>query len=644
MVYNTAMYCYHHSRNASYRFPQGAAPCGSRIRLTLDADGGDWYLWLQTPEKEAHIPLVRLGGQYSTAVEMPSVPGLVHYCFYTKGDARPRFYGAQSGEGQLFNAVPECWQISVYLGGFSTPEWFRRSLCYQVFPDRFARSDFAAFKQRAERRHTLGRSVRIHENWAELPCYLPEAGKAHYVPDDYFGGDICGIRERLPYLHSLGVTSLYLNPIFEAFSNHRYNTADYMQIDSLLGTRDDFERLCTEANKYGIKVILDGVFSHTGDDSRYFDRAGRYGGGACESKNSPYYPWYTFHDYPNRYESWWGFPSLPNVDELNPEYTEFITGKSGVLATWQGNGADGWRLDVADELPDAFIRKLRSAVKRNNPEALLLGEVWDDCSTKTGALGRRAYVNGDLLDGTMNYPFLKAVLSFCAGTSDAFALNESLQKLRENYPEPFFMACLNLLSSHDEPRALARLCGGTAFEGKPRQEQATFEPSAEQYTTGVCRFLMASAIQFCHPGVPCLYYGDEAGCYGLADPFNRKTFPWGKEDTDLQSAIKQLTLLRSKSEALMCGRTRMGALSVSVFALIRYTDYGEVVLLLLNSATDCGEALLYPALLWEGADALYPVPFAGHYKDVANGETVDVSEMLLLTLPPLSYTILRKER
>ncbi|MCL2670853.1 MAG: glycoside hydrolase family 13 protein [Clostridiales bacterium] len=635
--------CFHHSRNSNYRFPQGAAPCAARVRLTLDADGGDWYLWLQTPQREAHIPLIRLAGQYSAAVQMPGTPGLVHYCFYRKDGEETLFYGAESGEGRVSRAAPQFWQITVYRMDFTTPEWFRHALCYQVFPDRFARGDFDAFARRAKARIAAGRHLRLHEDWSEEPYYLPESGKPHYIPDDYFGGDLTGLREKLPYLQSLGVTCLYLNPIFEAYSNHRYNTADYMEIDSLLGNSGDFDALCADAKAMGIRIILDGVFSHTGDDSRYFDRYGLYGGGACESKSSPYYPWYSFHDYPYRYESWWGFPTLPNVNEMTPSYVEFVNGRDGVLAHWQARGASGWRLDVADELPDDFIRILRNAVKRSDPDALLLGEVWDDCSTKLGPGGRRAYVDGDLLDSTMNYPFLRAVLPFCAGASDAFALNEALQRLRENYPEPFYLACMNLLSSHDEARALARLSGGIGREKSPRAEQALFAPGEQKLQSGKRRFLLATAIQLCHPGVPCVYYGDEAGLWGLDDPFNRKTYPWDAEDKELLSEMQELMQLRAGSAVLQSGHTRMGALNAGVFAILRYADNGEVVILLANADDESNTALLYPALLWEGADGMSPVPFAGVYEELGTGETLCIDATLNCVLPPLSYKILRKD-
>lgn len=635
--------CFHHSRHTKYRFPQGAAPCGSCVRLCLDTDGGDWYLWLQTAERESHIPLAYADGQYSVTVQMPPLPGLAHYCFYTKDGEGTIFYGGESGEGHITHDAPRFWQITVYRADFSTPAWFRNALCYQIFPDRFARSDFDAFKQRAAERMACGRHLRIHENWEEAPYHLPEAGQPYYVPNDYFGGDLAGIREKLPYLQSLGVSCLYLNPIFEAYSNHRYNTADYMQVDVLLGKNEDFDALCADAAARGIRIILDGVFSHTGDDSRYFDKYARYGGGACESKESPYYPWYHFHDYPDRYESWWGFPTLPNVNELEPSYAAFINGQDGVLAHWQARGAGGWRLDVADELPDDFIRMLRASVKRSDPNGLLLGEVWEDCSVKTGSAGRRAYVDGDLLDSTMNYPFLRAVLPFCAGASSAFELNESLQRLRENYPAPFYMACLNLLSSHDEARAIARLSGGIAWEKVPRAEQVLFAPVPEALAQGKRRFLLATAIQICHPGVPCVYYGDEAGLWGLDDPFNRQCYPWGREDTVLLDAMRQLMRLRADSAALQNGYTRMGALSAHVFAILRYTDEGEHIVLCVNAAQQSKTALLYPALLWEGADGDKAVPFAGTYKNLITGEALCIDATLQIELEPLSYIILKKE-
>jgi len=633
---------YHHSRNIVYRNPQGAVPVGSAVTLCLDIpeakEGAAFFTAVSLGGQELLLPMEREDGRTRVTLTVPDTPGLCYYYFVIRAGEETWYYGADSGEGLLTRDLPPAWQITVYRGDFITPQWFAEGLCYQIFPDRFFKSDPALARERVNRRIASGRAARLHEDWGEEPDYRPNLGRPYYAPDDYFGGDLNGITQKLPYLKELGVTCLYLNPVFEGYSNHRYNTADYLAVDRVLGSEADFDRLCRKARELGISLMLDGVFSHTGDDSLYFDRYGRYGGGACESMSSPYYPWYRFLRWPDRYECWWNFSTLPNVSELEPSYMDFIMGEEGVLAHWQRRGVMGWRLDVADELPDEFIRGLRTRVKQENPDGVLLGEVWEDCSNKIGPEGRRAYVDGDLLDSAMNYPFREAVLRFAAGKMNAFALNEILQAQRERYPAPFYRACLNLLSSHDEVRALSYLSGAPDRAQVAREAQAAFAPSAEDVASGKRRFLLATAIQMVHMGVPCLYYGDEIGLEGMADPFNRRTYPWGAEDEELLSAVKRLTLLRSGSEACKNGRLRMGALSRDVFAILRYAG-DEVVILLVNASDEEKNAILYPALLFEGADGAKPMAFAGVYEELFSGETVRVGQVLTGTLAPCEVKV-----
>ncbi|MCL2695776.1 MAG: glycoside hydrolase family 13 protein [Clostridiales bacterium] len=653
---------YHHSRNLTCRDPQGAVPAGTDVKLTLDileaAEDVSFSLAITLGGQDLLLPMTvgrgrALAATAAITVTMPDVPGLCHYYFVIRRGDRVWYYGAGSGEGALGHDLPPAWQITVYRANYATPRWFCESLCYQIFPDRFARSDKELARKRVSERAASGRAASFHEDWTAEPDYRPNMGRPYYAPDDYFGGDLAGITEKLPYLKDLGVTCLYLNPIFEAFSNHRYNTADYLAVDSILGDQADYDNLAREAGKLGISLMLDGVFSHTGDDSVYFDRYGRYGNGACGGQDSPYYNWYHFFRYPDQYECWWNFNTLPNVREMEPSYLDFITGGEGVLAHWQKRGAMGWRLDVADELPDDFIRALRTRVKAENPEAVLLGEVWEDCSNKLGHEGRRAYVDGDLLDSAMNYPFRDAVLRFAAGQADAFDLNEVLQTLRENYPAPFWQACLNLLSSHDEVRALTYLSGAPHRKTVTRETQAHFKPKPEHAAFAKQRFLLATALCLIHTGVPCLYYGDEVGMEGMGDPFNRRAYPWGNEDKELLEAVRTLTLLRAESNALRRGCMRMGALGRDIFAVLRYTvgcgDSGapsvseqEVVILLVNASQSERNVILYPGLLVEGADATQPVMLAGQYKDLFTRETVQIGEVYTGTLAPFETRVLRK--
>lgn len=202
--------------------------------------------------------------------------------------------------------------------------------------------------------------------------------------NDFFGGNFQGITEKLPHIASLGATVLYLNPISKAFSSHRYDTGDYKTPDPMLGTEEDFATLCQEARKLGIHVILDGVFSHTGSNSLYFDRYRAFGGhGAYADPQSPYRSWYQFYHYPDSYHCWWNFDTLPCVNKMDPTYLDYvIDGPDSVVAHWLRLGADGFRLDVVDELPDAFVLRLKRRIREIKPDALLIGEVWEDASNK----------------------------------------------------------------------------------------------------------------------------------------------------------------------------------------------------------------------------------------------------------------------
>ena len=344
---------------------------------------------------------------------------------------------------------------------------------------------------------------------------------------DFYGGNFAGIAAKLPYLHALGVSLLYLNPIFKAYSNHRYDTCDYRQPDPMLGTAADFTALCEAAHRLGIRVILDGVFSHTGCRSIYFDRGGEFGGGACTGPGSPYYSWYTFQHFPDRYTSWWGIDTLPCVNELDPGYLDYIIdGPDSVVAHWLRLGADGYRLDVADELPDAFILRLKDRIRQVKPDALLIGEVWEDASNKIAYGQRRRYFIDGALDSVMNYPWRKAILDYCQGWDDGTTLRQSVLRIAENYPAGVLNCVMNILGTHDTPRILSLLggsCDGT------KDEQAQRQLSPRQRAQALERLQMAAFLQFMLPGMACIYYGDEAGMEGCGDPFNRRYFPWGAE-------------------------------------------------------------------------------------------------------------------
>ena len=598
-------------------------------------------LWYEEGREEL-LPMTVEGGKAYVDVGMPEKPCLVWYFFVIHtAEGQTFYYGGESGEGMFVTHEPQSYQITVYDGAFATPEKMRRGVAYQIFPDRFKRSSWEDFRSRAQYHIDKGRFLRIHDRWSEALCFTPSPGQRYYMPDDFFGGDLNGIREKLDYLADLGVTILYLNPIFESPSNHRYDTADYNRIDPILGSEEDFRALCREAEERGISIMLDGVFSHTGADSLYFDRYHRYpGDGAAESQNSPYYSWYTFSKWSDAYDCWWNFPALPNVTERNPAYMDFIAGDRGVLSHWADCGAYHWRLDVADELPDDFIRVVRRRIKQNHPDALLMGEVWEDCSNKCGPEGRRGYVNGDELDCAMNYPFTDAVIGFLSGKLDAYAFHDCLETQREHYPRPFYEACFNLLSSHDIVRAQTALSGAPDRRDVNRVQQANFVPTPENAEKGRRRMVLATALQAAMPGIPCVYYGDEAGMTGMADPFNRGTYPWGEEDVSLRDTVRTLLRTRRENGALNGGLTRMGALSPEVFAVVRYTpDSGAVALLLINRGEWPCNVSLRPETLSQGPAGDVPVGLNRTLKEVLTGESVFAADALEVTLPPISAAL-----
>ena len=482
-----------------------------------------------------------------------------------------RIYHAGNGLAAI-KGDGEDWQLTVYDKDFHTPEWLRGGIIYQIFPDRFASS--GTKKQNVPSDRVL-RTDRDGD-----PYWIPTA-EGKVLNNDYFGGDLNGIEQKLGYLKSLGVTCIYLNPIFEAQSNHRYDTANYEKIDSMLGTEKDFKSLCESAKKLGIRIMLDGVFSHTGDDSRYFNRYFRYDSlGAYQSKESPYYGWYKFNKWPDDYESWWGIEILPEVNEDNSDFIEYITGKNGIARKWLKLGASGWRLDVADELPDEFLDEFRKAVKEEKADGLVLGEVWEDASNKSSYGKLRRYLLGKQLDSVMNYPFAGAVIDFIRdANAELFA--SRVMSIVENYPKEVLDVLMNHLSTHDTMRAITALAGENCAY-RDRKWQSTHSLDEREYHYGMKLLMAASAMQFALPGVPTIYYGDEAGMQGYKDPFNRRCYPWGKENGELVEWYKKLGKIRNENSVFKDGRFEILSAVAGCVAFSRKND-DEAILVISNS-------------------------------------------------------------
>lgn len=575
------MELYHNARKLEYRTPYGAVPIGTAITLRIDAPDakpGQVYLRLWTGEETLISMKKETNQRYSAEITAPETPGLVWYYFQVDAPDGTVFYGKHTGGAGWCTKQPESWQITVYQLQ-SLPEWYRNAVVYQIFPDRFARgTDWLRCQERAA--HPAGwKGTRrmVMQSWEDTPFYCRD-DKLRVTRWPFFGGNLQGIQSKLPYLKSLGVGAIYLNPIFLASSNHKYDTADYLTIDPGFGTEEDFKSLCASAKELGIRVILDGVFSHTGDDSIYFNRWGNYPQpGAYGAEPSPYDDWYRFGEqYPAGYECWWGVDSLPNVEEANPGYRALICGENGVIRKWLRLGASGWRLDVADELPDSFIAEIRMACKQEQEDALLLGEVWEDASHKISYDRLREYLLGRELDCTMHYPFRDSAVAFLLGQKTAGEFAEEMEAIRENYPETALYGALNLVGTHDTPRILTVL--GEAPEGLSEPERENYLLPEELRGRAERRLRLLDVLLFAFPGVPCVYYGDEAGAEGYADPFNRGTFPWGRENGDLQYHVRMLSNLRKEYPVLTYGTAEYGAVNDAVFMLKRRWKDTEILL------------------------------------------------------------------
>ena len=542
------------SRNNLYRSKLGAVPANEnlRLRLLLHKDAQVYEAFLRvvndndnslceikmTPSNEWIYDYQFFDCNITTA------GGLYWYDFrYTSAHGEFFVVKSENSLGIVSQTQGERFQLTVYDKDFTTPDWLKGGLIYQIFPDRFYNS--GALKE------NVPDDRFVCEDWSKIPEHRQNNGMCS-LGNDYYGGDLKGVMEKLPYLKELGVSCIYFNPIFEAHSNHRYNTANYEKIDPLLGCEDDLVNLCKEASKQGIKIILDGVFSHTGDDSIYFNRTGRYGnGGAYRDYNSIYHEWFKFYDFPNGYDAWWGVKTLPETNEDNDSFTEYITGENGILRKYLKLGVAGWRLDVADELPDKFLDKLRAAVKSENPNAYILGEVWEDASNKISYGARRKFLRGSQLDSVMNYPFANAILSFIKN-GGGNALSETVHTVLENYPKCSVDTLMNHLGTHDTARVLTMLGKSDGFIGD-RTWQSQQKLSEHEYINGVKRLKAAAVIQYTLPGVPSLFYGDEAGVQGFGDPFCRATYPWGHENQELISFYKDLGKVRKECKAFVDG-------------------------------------------------------------------------------------------
>ncbi len=506
---------------------------------------------------------------YSCTLDMANVGVGLYYYKYEIDTPNCSFYGDGQKVGELSrmeNSSDGMIQLLIYQEKSSSAKWMHGGIMYHIFVDRFNKSGKCKPKK----------NVVMNNDWyGGIPQYADVPGG--YVENNmFFGGDLYGIIEKLDYIKELGVTCLYLSPIFDAYSNHKYDTGDYMTVDSMFGGEKALEELIAEAKKRNIHIIFDGVFNHTGADSIYFNKFGNYDTvGAYQSKNSPYYEWYNFRDYPNDYECWWDVKILPRVNSNCPSYQKYILGEGGVVEKWMKKGIDGFRLDVADELSDDFLRTLNTKVKSINPDGVVYGEVWEDASNKIAYGNRKKYFLGNELDSVMNYPLREAVIRYIKyGDCDAFY--DTCKMLYTHYPRHDANLLMNLLGTHDTERILTVL-GGENSDGYTNEQLSTKKMSKAERKRAISLLKLAYAIIATAPGVPCIYYGDEAGMEGYHDPFNRLPYPWGREENELLEYYKKINRIRINEPVFKDGLFEIVECNSDILAFARYKDDGFVL-------------------------------------------------------------------
>ena len=552
----------HNSQMPLYRSPFGAVTGGTLVKLRLGISEGGIPHSVRVHysfHDEAYFSnmsyIFEIGSMciYEAELRMPKRVGLFKYYFEVINNSGNFFYSCTAdgigGMGEMYSEKPPvAYQITIYSPEYQTPAWFRDSVVYQIFPDRFLNGN-----ENGE--PSDNRTDVIRRKWGDTPYYKPEQFGGEYKANDFFGGNLRGITNKLTYLAELGIGAIYLNPIFKAYSNHKYDTGDYMQIDPAFGTEEDFCELCKKAEELGIRIILDGVFNHTGSNSKYFNKDNEYDSlGAYQSQDSPYYDWFCFKNWPCEYDSWWGMQTLPSVNEKSESLRSYLlNSEDSVVRHWLKKGASGWRLDVVDELPGFFVKELRKAVKSENNDAVIIGEVWEDASNKSSYGEQREYLLGSELDSVMNYPLRSAFIALAKREIDAAEFDRRIMSIKENYPKPAYYALLNFLSSHDVERILTAVSNAPSKHSVNKDFMASYRLEGEDYFNAEQRVRQIVMMLMLMPGVPCIYYGDERGMQGYADPFCRGCVNWEHYNSDLKLWYSMAIALRKSSQCFTDG-------------------------------------------------------------------------------------------
>ena len=667
----------HDTFDAYYRAPFGAVPAGTNVTLRFrtdhfDVDGVSVRVYTYNPATDVTTgpvdhPMTFLENRTENSVlydiwtltlGTPSSPAILYYKFQVTDGADVDYYSDsyaddhdnlnQGGEGQASDGEPfPAFQLTVFEAGFQTPAWLRNANIYQIFPDRFRNgdptNDYCVAGSTAGCPTFYGDQVPLPRSPWNVAIGDPRQPGPYenQYGTQFYGGDLYGIKIKLDYLQTLGVDTIYLNPIFKARSNHRYDTDNYLEIDPALGGDAALASLVAETEKRGMKLIFDGVFNHSSSDSLYFDRYHRYASdGGCESASSPYRSWYNFFNSnapcsSADYESWFGFDSLPVYRDDNTDVRFFFyrDTNDSVTKHWYDRGAAGWRFDVATDISHNWWHDYRPFAKGYKADGALIGENFPDASQ---------YLAGDQLDSVMNYRFRKNVLGFVrpaawtdndnngANTIVALApsqFDRALRAVREDYPAQATAAMLNLLDSHDTNRALYVLTvlGDTGLvEAKERLK-------------------LAALFQFTYPGAPMIYYGDEGALDSPAlangvngpedDPYNRAPYPWADEagDQNVYGPVdggvvsfytlvahmrKQFPALREGSfETLLTGDTTASTSDNNIYAFARVAGSEKVIVALNNGVASNNASVPVGAYFADGTQL----------QDVLTGATFNVS-------------------
>lgn len=515
-----------------------------------------------------------------------STSAIYHYYFSFEANKNFLYFKKENKTGNQSVSTDEKWKMSV---NFQVPDWSKGKIMYHIFVDRFNRGSTTPLKEMPRRT--------IYKSFNEEMIVGPN--KDGIWNADFYGGDLKGIEEKLDYIKSLGASIIYLSPIVWSQSNHRYDASDYEKVDPYAGSNDDLKSLCDQAHKKGMKVVLDAVFNHTGNDSKYFNEYGTFNTlGAYQSKDSKYYQFYKkYYDNNKTYfDYWWGMKNLPVCDGSNKKWQKYIYGENGIIDKWFELGIDGLRLDVADELTDEFIEGIRRAVKRNKEDGFILGEVW-----KNPMRMNRSYISsGKGMDSVMNYPLVDALIRYFK-YSDVYKLKDVLEQLKNEYPEETLNSLMNFTSTHDITRAID-IFGSGEFQrygewawntlNDDRTWQKNYRLSKEEYERGKDIYKSYVFTLAFLPGILSIFYGDEIGLQGMGNLANRRPFTWNKKDEDLLKFFRSIGKIRNEEKFLEKANLNILDINDRLFMFERKNDE-EKALITINR-TDDNQRLILP--------------------------------------------------